>query len=390
VYLLETSPIKQEPIIDVSLIESKTNKVNSKNSSSLNNDLRLNLGKQYMSLPKYNNNRIAKNNKSKVRSKSNKPTHNDMKLNTKPKTYVNDHNISTNDTMDQHSSKEQISDELKALKVKLDFNTNKNNNSPDSDILLQRINELRLENKYTDCCPLIDQLISANPANPEYIHLKAKNQMDLKEYDSAIFQLLSIKNYSPNSTLHLLDLAISYYLKKDFVRSEEVVSTIVRNDKNNEDALYLRYKIWKHMDKFPFASAQLNNLMKIDDSNLSYMFEKSRLYFSVKAYKDALNILDDIIKLSPNDPNYYLLKFKCLFKLGRYTIARDLLDHIFSKFPAFEKGIIEYEYYMKCLKEKASYEVDDLSECHEFIPLSSGNKDSKNNNLSRKRKKKRQ
>jgi tetratricopeptide (TPR) repeat protein len=386
-YIFKASPNNEGPTINITLVESKTNKVVSKKNSSLNKDSRFNVGKEYMSLTKYNNIRTSKNDKSKVISKSSKPTDNENNYNTKPKNKAINHNLSTNDTIDQDSSKEEISDELKTVVKKFEFNSNKAKNSPESDSLLKRINELRLENKYTECCPLIAELINTNPFNPEYLHLKAKNQIDLKDYDSAIFQLLTIKTFSPDYTLHMFDLAKCYFLKKDFAKCEELIFTLMKKDKNNEDVYYLGYKLWKCRNKFTNASHTMNVLLYEDENNLGYMYENARLYFKMDGYTVALSILEDLIKLDPNDPKYYLLKFKCLIRLGRMTSAKSVLEHICSKFPTFDKGIEEYNYFSQCLSFNNHYEVDDASEFHDFIPLSRCNKESKDRLLSRKRKK---
>jgi hypothetical protein len=96
---------------------------------------------------------------------------------------------------------------------------------------------------------------------------------------------------------------------------------------------------------------------------------------------DAIAILDEIIETDSINPNYYLLKYKCLMKLEKNLDAKNLITYIFSKFPTFEKGNIEYNYFMLNCNYLENYEVDDLSEFHDFISLSTKNKVTIRNDL---------
>ena len=111
---------------------------------------------------------------------------------------------------------------------------------------------------------------------------------------------------------------------------------------------------------------------------MSYQYEKARLHFKIKSYEDAILVLNDIIDIDSLNPNYYLLKYKCLMKLGKFFDAENLITYIFSKFPEFKKGKIEYEFFMLNLNCIENFEVDDSSEVHDFISLAMKNKISRN------------
>jgi tetratricopeptide (TPR) repeat protein len=315
---------------------------------------------------------VVKRNKNKISNKK-----------SNPRKEIKDENNKLDDKTKEFNCENRISDDLKKLFNLLKQPLPESKKDQNNDSCIDYINNLIQEKKFDECESLINDLIKNNPDNPKFWHLMAKNYMSNNKHNLAVEHLLRINQNYPEFQKHYLDLAICFYMKKEYNECLDVIHKILKDDKNNEDALYLRYKISKAQDSYSVEKMILDNLINNHEYNLNYEYEKARHLFKYHKYNLAVNNLNEIIKKDPFNPNYYLLKAKCFIRLLKRNEAEKLLDYIVITFPMFEKGKIVDSKFKLHHKNYDSDEVDDFSECHEFKSLSVVN----NTNISSKKSK---
>jgi tetratricopeptide (TPR) repeat protein len=136
-----------------------------------------------------------------------------------------------------------------------------------------------------------------------------ERMLDLGMWQEALQGINLLKKGSPAQDLLLANYLI---LNNDFSAAEKHVDKVIKEDKQNEQAIYLKSILEMHAWRLSNASTLLENFLKIKYSEkLQLMLGRIRIL--EKKYPEALEIAKKTLKLNPNSAGAYLLEADAYF-----------------------------------------------------------------------------
>ena len=204
----------------------------------------------------------------------------------------------------------------------------------------------------------------------EIYYSHGTSKLILKDYTNALKFLLKAKSLKPNDTKILNNLAMTYYFKKDFKKSQENFLKALHSDSQNSDArnnlasLYLKrgllkkaereyrrvqenliyphqYRVSYNLALIHLKRGKIKSALKHLKSSISgkkdYCPAKyllGELYFSQKLYESAYkNFLEASKGACYSEPAPHFKQALALEKLGKSQEAQKKYELIIEKFP---------------------------------------------------------
>ncbi|MCL2720256.1 MAG: tetratricopeptide repeat protein [Treponema sp.] len=145
-----------------------------------------------------------------------------------------------------------------------------------------------------------------------------------------VFSDLAI--HFPDSNLIRRELAISYFVNRDWSRALSSVDEILRMEPRDGDFLLLRASILIEQGLFSQANISLDSYASINPNNRTYLFLRARVQAEGNRNRDsALNYLRSILRSSPNDVEAMTYASTLLMESSRpadQAEGRELLERL--------------------------------------------------------------
>ena len=136
-----------------------------------------------------------------------------------------------------------------------------------------------------------------------------ERMLELGMWQEALKGINSLKKGSPEQQLLLANYLI---LNNDFSAAEKYVNIVLGQDKQNEQAIYLKSVLEMHAWRLSNAALLLEEVLKNKSSEKLYLM-LGRIRILEKKYPEAIAIANKTLEINPNSAGAYLLEADAYF-----------------------------------------------------------------------------
>lgn len=111
----------------------------------------------------------------------------------------------------------------------------------------------------------------------------------------------NINDYPDNEILYF-NLALAYFTKENFEKSEELFDKVLEIDENNSMAYYYKSSLAKNNED---ALLNIDKAIFLDEKNVDFLNFKSMILVNLKRFDDAVDVLTDAISIINNSEILY-------------------------------------------------------------------------------------
>ncbi|MDX2003325.1 MAG: tetratricopeptide repeat protein [Chitinophagales bacterium] len=153
--------------------------------------------------------------------------------------------------------------------------------------------------------PTIDSLsalITENPQDPELLHLRALQYIQLSAFAQAEADIAKAIKLSPNKAKYHLALSDLYFIQKDIVRSINALEQGKKLVPDDLDILVTLARYYYYKNEFQKALGTVNEALKLRPGLADGYFLKAQIYKETGDTAKAISSLQTTIE---QDPQYY-------------------------------------------------------------------------------------
>ena len=187
---------------------------------------------------------------------------------------------------------------------------------------------LKSAKKYDDVQNEIDKKYKRDKNITSKMEEEAYLLRDKKEYDEMIkaCKIIIKKNENAETTKRVkLEVAIAYFMKKEYDKSIKYYNEIIKNEKDNKAYLYRNIGLsYLKQKKYKEAIMNIDKALELDEQYVEAKLNKAEALEGMKDYEGAFLIYEHIIK-DMNDYSYYEEAHKMLKKMKKYEKALEYL-----------------------------------------------------------------
>jgi tetratricopeptide (TPR) repeat protein len=171
----------------------------------------------------------------------------------------------------------------------------------------------------------------------ELLIKRAKFFYSNEDYDSALNDLHIAKQHN-DSNAYIFYLAGTFYQKiENWDEAAKNFSECIRLKPDVAEGYAMRASVYQKQKKFALAQADLDSLIKMDETNIEVLYSYAYFYMekgdrkqSNEVYKKILNIIDSIYREDELNPKYLAgiynnMSYNCI-KIGEYQQAGEYVD----------------------------------------------------------------
>ncbi len=158
----------------------------------------------------------------------------------------------------------------------------------------------------------------------DLVYQRAKNELTIGEYQSAVKDIQSATTYIPNEPIYHNEMARIL---------TEVAVGLVENKEATSGAQLTYYAIWESDKAFELSARNMN----VRQSRISMFLELGS--FGPSYLDEALNLTNETILISPTDPKLDLLLGKIYVKMGKTKEAIDSFQKAIDLKPDYQDAI---------------------------------------------------
>ncbi|MGB4842228.1 MAG: tetratricopeptide repeat protein, partial [Leptotrichiaceae bacterium] len=135
------------------------------------------------------------------------------------------------------------------------------------------------------------------------------------------------KNENAETTKRFkLEVAIAYFMKKEYDKSIKYYNEIIKNEKDNKAYLYRNVGLsYLKQKKYKEAIQNIDKALELDEQYAEAKHNKAEALEGMKDYEGAFLIYEHIIK-DMHDYSYYEEAHKMLKKMKKYEKALEYLQ----------------------------------------------------------------
>jgi len=151
--------------------------------------------------------------------------------------------------------------------------------------------------------------------------------------DSMLGWLKKAKERNPDSTIPV-NFLVNFYLKerKPEKANSEANSFYARH-KNTYGAISLMARVSTAMGKLNEAKYYLDQLIEINDEDLSHRYQMVEVLIRQKDYEQSVKYLNEILSVSPKATRALTIKVRTLIALKNFETAAEVIAHISEDYP---------------------------------------------------------
>ena len=115
--------------------------------------------------------------------------------------------------------------------------------------------------------------------------------------------------------------ALEFHKKGDFKKANNILTSILKNEPNDFDALYLNGIIDFQMGKHEISIKKINKAIEINPNNFEVHKNLALIYKKIGKINESINSFDRAIKINPNKAEIYNHKAYLLIQINQYHLA---------------------------------------------------------------------
>ena len=158
------------------------------------------------------------------------------------------------------------------------------------------------------------------------------------------------------------DLLAQCYEKLEKIdKAIECYEKLIARMPDNHEAMFEFTRVLLDKGNFPKALEQINNAIKLQKRNTSYLSIKASILASMHCFEEALDTLDKLIKIKPRSMNFVLAKAELALGIKKYDVADQEFRKLLAMKPKEENTkILLKEYFLSIGDSEAVKEIENI------------------------------
>jgi len=163
--------------------------------------------------------------------------------------------------------------------------------------------------------------LERNPFITTAYQVRGIARQNMHEYDAAIQDFEAGLKDQPENRTFLRALAVTYALKKDYVKADSCFLHFVELCPNEPTAYLNRAQMKMELGDSIVALELLDKAIKLDKSSAYSFALRSMLFEQQERHEEALSDMNMAIKLDPEQPTFYINRALIKYSLDNYNEA---------------------------------------------------------------------
>lgn len=163
--------------------------------------------------------------------------------------------------------------------------------------------------------------LERNPFITTAYQVRGIARQNMREYDAAIQDFEAGLREQPENRTFLRALAVTYALKKDFVKADSCFQHFVDICPNEPTAYLNRAQMKMELNDSVAALSLLDRAIQLDKGSAYAFALRSSLLEQQERHEEALSDMNMAIKLDPEQPSFYINRALIKYSLNDYNAA---------------------------------------------------------------------
>jgi len=171
----------------------------------------------------------------------------------------------------------------------------------------KQASQLYEKQEFAAALPEINEAIKADPGNFEYLYLRGRIQLKLKEPKLAMEDYTKAAANGINSTEFFYDRAYAHFLNGTYKEGIADFNEVLKREPKHVNALFYRSQIFQEQGNTNQAMTDLNKVIEIKPDFVEAYLERAQISFEAENFKFCIKDCNKVIELNPNfaDAYYY-------------------------------------------------------------------------------------
>ncbi len=196
----------------------------------------------------------------------------------------------------------------------------KNNNYPEAELLLAKLNIARQQ--YKEAMTILNELVSIPEYQENALLLKAVSYKEQRDTNASLQLIDKVLLLNPNNFDATMQKAL-FLIDKDQALCEKFVNKAIALNEFSDEALYTKGLIEQRKNNFSNAVKLYEKVIKINPYHLYAYYNRAVIETMFENYEVSIELCDKITTLNPKFVKAYVLRGYSFMILKNKTSAAD-------------------------------------------------------------------